>query len=501
MQIGGEDPNVTKFRIFSWIGLGMAAVFALTPAAMAQSKDPQVADLLKRINELERKVNELEGVKQKTDNLDQQTKALDQQVRVIDRRQELQQEEQHEFVSKLPVVEAGQDGFWLRSPDKKSYSLHIGGYFQGDGRFYTSQAPTTGAASTNPSAASTFLLRRARPYFEGTVAKYFDYKFMLDFGQGQSTLQDAYGDIHYIDEARLRFGKFKEPVGLERLQDDRYLTFVERGYPTELVPDRDLGLQFWGQLFEKQIEYQAGVFNGTPDNVANVDSDNNNPKDFAGRIFVHPFNASFGEYVKGLGLGVAGTYGNERGNTIDTYKSEFQNQVFAYNTGTVASGNRYRIAPQFNYYWNSLGLFGEFVQNRQSLSGPFGPGKKSVGAPISNYAWQIYTSYVLTGEEATYTGVKPRHDFDFSGNSWGAWEIAARLEDLEIDRDAFKLGLANPNYNVREAFTWVVGVNWYLNRNVKLMTDYAYTQFSGGAPKGSDRHAESGFLNELQLQW
>ena len=41
-----------------------------------------------------------------------------------------------------------------------------------------------------------FLIRSARPIIEGKATDYFDTRFMVDFGRGQTTLLDAYGNFH-----------------------------------------------------------------------------------------------------------------------------------------------------------------------------------------------------------------------------------------------------------------------------------------------------------------
>jgi len=472
---------------FKWFAILFAMGVALlgSRTVMAQSKIQTQAELQSEIDQLKQKVDALEAV-------NVQLQHLDQQVKIVDRKLEVQQDSTQEEALTRPVVEVGPQGFFIRSKDN-SYNLRIGGYMQADGRFYLSEPKPTG---------SEFLIRRLRPYFEGTVGKYYDFRFMEDFGQGTTILEDAYADIHYWPEFRLRVGKFKEPVGLERLEEDRALKFVERGLPTDLVPDRDLGFNFHGDLFAQRVEYALGLFNGTADNTATADGDNNDGKDFAARIFVHPFGDTSLEYVRQLGFGIAGTYGDERSTTIDSsYKSTGQNVFFSYAKGVVAAGPRYRISPQADYYWKSFGLLGEFVQNTQRLLLPPSTGKAAHPRTISNQAWQLAATYLLTGEDATYGQVKPRRNFDPIGGGIGAWEVVARIDDLQIDRDVYKYGLASASTSSREAFEWALGVNWYLNPNVKMQFDYEHTGFRYGAAKGHDRPDESAVLSELQLQF
>ncbi len=110
-----------------------------------------------------------------------------------------------------PSASASADGFVIQS-ENGDYRLRIGGYAQGDGRFYLSDESTLGT--------DTFLLRRARPRFVGTVAQGFDFYLIPDFGGGQAVIQDAYLDARFSSAFRLRVGKFKTPSGLEQSRND-----------------------------------------------------------------------------------------------------------------------------------------------------------------------------------------------------------------------------------------------------------------------------------------
>jgi len=131
-----------------------------------------------------------------------------------------------------PIVGADTTGFTIKSADS-NFLLRIGADLQVDNRTFT------GAGSS--SLTDQTLLRRVRPTFSGTVYKYVDYFFRPDFGQGTTVIYDAYLQLNYFPHLNLRVGKFKPPVGLERLQSDDDTSFIERGLPTLLVPSRDIG--------------------------------------------------------------------------------------------------------------------------------------------------------------------------------------------------------------------------------------------------------------------
>ena len=154
---------------------------------------------------------------------------------MIDRKLEVQQEtvqaEQQKALS-MPVVQVGENGFSLSSPNH-DYNLNLSGIIQGDGRFFTSGA--------DKNVGSTFYLNRVRPILTGSLGTYYNFNITPDFGQGRVTLQDAYINMTYWDYASLRTGKFKAPLDLERLQSDRDLEFSERSEIQNLVPNRDTG--------------------------------------------------------------------------------------------------------------------------------------------------------------------------------------------------------------------------------------------------------------------
>jgi len=68
-----------------------------------------------------------------------------------------------------------------------------------------------------------------------------------------------------------------------------------------------------------------------------------------------------------------------------------------------------------------------------------------------------------------------------NGGGWGAWEVAARFGQLDVDDDAFPL-YANPANSATEATSWGVGLNWHLNRNLKVNLSYEQTTSKAAPP-------------------
>jgi phosphate-selective porin OprO and OprP len=360
------------------------------------------------------------------------------------------------------TISAGKGGFFLTSPDG-DFVFRLRGYIQADGRFFFDQSS---------SAVDTFVLRRVRPIFEGTVHKIFDFKIMPDFGGGTTVLQDAYLDAKFNPAFKIRFGKAKTPFGLERLQSATDIIFIERSLATNLVPNRDLGIVVFGDIGGDKFSYAVGVFNGVVD-LGSADLDTfGDSKDFAGRVFVKP--------VPGLGVGIAITAGNQDGVLLSpglpTYRTQGQLAFFRYRLGTtldattLASGTRLRYSPQATFYTGPFGVLAEYVSSSQEVI----LGTSEV--EIENDAWNFTAHFVLTGEPAGYKGVSPKDPFDLEVNKFGAWEVAFRYSQLNIDEDAFPI-FADPLTAASQAQNWAVGLNWYLNKNVKFSFSYDNTSF------------------------
>jgi phosphate-selective porin OprO/OprP len=416
---------------------------------------------------------------------------LDQQIRILARQLEIEKEAATAAAAAAPAAGAGAGGFELRSADG-AFRVRFRGYLHADSRLYGDDDGARGVDN--------FLLRRARPIFEATTFRIFDFRIMPDFGGGTTALQDAYVDARFARRFNLRFGKTKPPVGQERLASATELLFIERALPTALVPNRDVGLYAYGDL-TPWLAYQAGVFNGVIDG-GSTDGDATDSKDLVGRLVVTPFRGTTHERLQTLGVGVAVTGGRELGTVaapaLAQFRSGGQLVWFRYRgdataAGTaIADGRRIRFATSGQYYTGPLSLQAEHVIARHDVR------RAAVADRLAHRSWQVTGAWVLTGETATGRGIVPRKAFDYAKDSWGAWEIVARVNTLTVDDDTFPT-FASIDNSARSATATGIGLNWYLNRSVKVSADYEVTRFDGGAPSGADREREHAVFTRFQI--
>ena len=410
---------------------------------------------------------------------------LDQQVKIANRKLELAQEASAQATPGAHVT-TGERGFAI-GDSSRDFELKLQGLLQVDGRrIFGSDDPALRDKT------DTFLVRRARLYFDATVLGLVDARIMPDFGNNTVALLDAYADLHPTAWLRLRVGKFKPPIGLERLQTDAYVPLPERALDSNLSAQRDVGAELWGDIANAAIHYELVWLNGNPDGTL-TDIDDEHAKTYGGRLFLRPFQLGDLKAFGDLGFGVAVESGNEKGSNaitsgaaantwLPSFKSLSQNTIFTYVSSTTdatqtvfASHNHTRVNPQLYYYVGPVGLLAEWVHEYQQVQ------KGAVGGAVNNQAGHVTLSVAIGGDNS-YDGVRPKRAANWATKDVGAVELVVRYGWLRLDDLAFQKAVyADPSKSVKEAQEWAFGVNWWLNRNVKLYGAWGRTAFDGGA--------------------
>ncbi|ROU08365.1 OprO/OprP family phosphate-selective porin [Lysobacter enzymogenes] len=413
---------------------------------------------------------------------------LDQRLRIIERKLELQAEDSAAKAASTPTVAlSASKGLSIKSPPPGDVEVKFKALLQADGRFFLgdSQVPQN----------DTFLWRRIQPSIEGSWGSLVGFRILPEFAGDSATINDAYLDLKFDPRATLRVGKFKSPVGLERLQSSGSTGLIELGLASELTPNRDLGLQLQGEFAGSTVSYAVGVFNGAVDGRDSPTANPDNEFEYAGRIFLEPWKNAGGA-LQGLGFGLGASAGDRAGsgnNFLPRYRTPGQSQFFNYRSTVLADGATKRWSPQLYFYRNAFGLLGEYVSSSQEVRG--GAAREE----LDHRAWQVTAGLVLTGEDAGYRGVaRPNQPFTVGSAGWGAFELVARYGRLEIDDAAFPR-FADPNAVAAAARSWGLGLNWYLTANLKLVANYTQTAFDGGAANGRDREDEKAFFTRAQL--
>jgi phosphate-selective porin OprO/OprP len=453
------------------------------------------------------------------DSLLQRIEELDQQIRVVARLNEIAQEDAKAAAAKLGKASAGEGGYSLSSADG-AYALRIRAFVQLQGQHFLGNAGTLSRSaavpSTNPDTTRSiepvgaYTIKRLQPDISGALGKNFDWRVHVNLAAGTVDALDVNLDWKILPELNLRAGKFKPPTGLERLIASPRAPFIDGSFVTVLQPNRDLGLQLYGDVGKGLLEYQAGLFNGARDGQNNT-TDNNNDKDLYVRLFASPFARSESEWVRGFGLGVSGSRGKHNqynapaqravaasssnaptGTTpvtvtpsvsgIGSYSTGRQTFFSYNNSADTSEGTLTRISPQASYYAGPLGIIAEYTQTTQTLR------LATFSNELTNKAWAVTASWFLTGEKNVYKTIKVKKANTFpSLDGIGAVELLGRVHGIQIDDKAFEALSATPSQRYADpaksasaATGYGLALGWYLNSNVKIFASYERTDFTGG---------------------
>ena len=130
------------------------------------------------------------------------------------------------------------------------------------------------------------------------------------------------------------------------------------------------------------------------------------------------------------------------------------------------------MSPSAFYYYKWLGGWAEYTRTTQAVSNT----TTSRTNDVSNTAWEVTGSAVLTGEPVSERGVVPTHRFEPSMHEWGAVQMVVRYSRLTVDPDAFAEGLAAEHASHSASATGV-SVNWYFSSHVKYILSFERTVF------------------------
>lgn len=380
-------------------------------------------------------------------------------------------------------------GYWKKGAlhfksNDGNFTMHIGGYAQVD----------FGGASINDRMKAAFPtglqgygteLRNARLLIEGTMYRDFDYRVKFNFAGGKAAVKDMYVSYYgFPCFANIRVGHMKMPFSLEELTGLTASTFTERSLNTAFeVPNKfsafDTGIQLFNTEFGKRMTWAVGGFmqasSSSSGNVFNAGSFNN--VNTAVRLTCLPWYADNGCELLHLGFSYlhlfrsdnTANWSSSLPDVEDYNKPEWHlSAVKTINTPDLVAQGVDEIDPEAALVYGPFSVQGEYFE---SFLHNYTTNDVTFTNPSFN-GYYVMASWFLTGEHRPYNRNKgvfvkpaPFHNFDPAAGTWGAWEVALRYSDINLNDENVKGGTEQD---------WTAGLNWYLNRNVKMMFDYVH---------------------------
>ena len=281
--------------------------------------------------------------------------------------------------------------------------------------------------------------------------------------------RDVWGELKIADELQVRGGRFKVPFSLDQLTGISNNDFIYRSLgAVYLAPARDTGGMIHGRFFGRDLTYAVGLFQH--------DGDNSRSNKVAGadRTFAARVTARLLKPVKFLNLDDAEFGGNVATSEVSD-ESDLPNglrgrtaiSTFTFFDPVFVRGSRNRYGADVDWHDHQLGARAEYIAVLDAREGQ-GLRGDNLNA-VRAQAYYIQTTWLLA-RETKDRPVEPKSPFPMNGV--GAFELALRLERMWFDSKATgEPAFSNSRAEVilptgNKIFT--AGVNWYLNRWVKL---------------------------------
>jgi len=181
---------------------------------------------------------------------------------------------------------------------------------------------------------------------------------------------------------------------------------------------------------------------------------------------------------------VTGTAGNP-GRVV--VKTEARVPWAEFVAGTEMDGERLRLGIEAAFLEGPFAVTAELIRVREELN----------DETVHFTGGYVQASWVMTGEEKTWKGVKAERPF-LENPDVGAWQVVARWSRLALDDD---LAPFLPNFPER-IDTITFGVNWYANEFVKIKLNALRTLYERDIIVNGEKHDKiDAVLFQVQLQF
>lgn len=370
------------------------------------------------------------------------------------------------------------EGLKFESNDKK-FKMHIGGRAQLDAAFYDDDDYVDAGGSDQKDGVK---FRRIRLEASGEMYKHAEFKVQLDFAddkKGKSddvevALKDVYMGLKNLKDCwgcafpNIRVGHFKEPFSLEELTSSKYISFMERALPNVFAPSRNVGFMLHDSLRGGQLNYGVGLFATTDDGGEASIEEGDDGMAFTARVGWTPWYDCTCPCNR-FHIGASYSHRFDLGSVRFRQRPEISLRDRLVDTGSITADGVDLFGVEAALVYGPLSVQGEWMQASVDSDSADDP---------SFSGWYVFASYFLTGEcrpysKGTFGRVKPCCNFlDNECCCKGALEVLLRYSTLDLDDQAIAGG---------EEANWTVGLNWYLNPNMRVMANYVIADVERGA--------------------
>lgn len=242
----------------------VAVSSALAQQAATSDTQDQIQRLEALIAQQEKKLDEMRqqiaiAASQDTDAA--RTAAMREQIRSI-----LNEREFRESMMPSTITAGYDDGFYIKSSDDQ-FSMKVNGLFQFRWTYYNTQTRNRYLLPRRDRDDRTgFDIQRLRVILSGNLYGQ-DLTYLVDLRSDAPDGYDfvtryAYVNYHVADEFQIQAGMFQLAGTRSALHDNGGFQLPDRGlFDAVYSAGEGVGVRFWGQLFEKRLDYMLDIAN------------------------------------------------------------------------------------------------------------------------------------------------------------------------------------------------------------------------------------------------
>jgi phosphate-selective porin OprO and OprP len=416
-------------------------------------------------------------------------------------------------VEQLAARQTKAEPTWKGAPQwaADGFTFKVRGRFMYDTAFIDSPF----AAKPNKNLGFNSRIRRVRLGVEGKLPGDFGYKFEADFAN--STV--GFGDVIMTYEPKgkpwsITIGNHETMDGLEQITSSRFVSFIERAQMNDaFVNTRRLGVSFGLVDATNVWRFNAGAFTAhTID--ASIDNDGYilaargtyTPQALGGQLHFGA-NYQYRHFQSNHGANASVSAGAPSTNQTARYRArpflQTTGERFV-DTGNFAAKGDQIFGVEAAGIWGPLHVTGELQYTKVDAynAGDFEPGLDaftgtSIVYPNGDPSFISYygeVGYFITGETRGYKNglwdrTKVLNPFDKGG--WGALQINARYDYLDLDSAKLKNGFSFTNATGVSAPSaslsrggkqtgYQLGLTWIPMDYVRFIAQYTRTEVKGG---------------------
>jgi phosphate-selective porin OprO/OprP len=456
--------GTTKFALLAGTLLASTALLAAPAMAASKTRQPTNQELLERIEQLEQEVKESkESQGTRITVLEDNAKAVS-----------------WSYDNGRPTIKSG-DG---------RFELSLRARFQADAASFMQDDDLPAAV---PAAArdlgSGAVIRRAYFGIEGKVFKDFLYEFRLNFGGSNAEGSELnLARIAYvgIPNFRINAGVIQPIFTLGDTTSSGQLTFIEKPAIVNVATgafggsDARRGLELTYQksdfLYSGDNFVLSGAFTGAKTGTAAAAGGHASPGDEQTQLLGRLAYRLWSDGTSNIQVGGSGATILHRNPTTGPLSISNGPEMSVTNSSLVSTGDIANVDGGHMWGVDGGANFKNFYVAGEYHNYTFD--RSTPGAESPEFSgWYVEGSWILTGEAKGYSASAKNNEmgafgmpkvikpFSLSGHSWGAWEIAARYSTLDLNwNDGIAGGIAGGEQEVL-----AIGLNWYLNNNIRLM--------------------------------